>query len=347
MKYWLLAAALLLAGCADTSEPAPIEEEPTIHSDPQNVTLQAPVWQVGDYFGHHLYFGAQDTDGYHIDVILDREEGNNWHFVTDDPEVAKFEEVLDVPITGTLSKTDLDTGAFGGAWELYDFPMFDGKTWTGTVQYDFFGSHDVTFTATYSEDVTLFQEGRPGFDIVGVNANGTIVVETDYDPSFGWYNELLVYSDAGPEEDFIFRTMHMGWGHNWTGTAYEYEAELSINDAGQMIAPAGPSGLQNVAQPLTRTITDESTHLMILQYCFAVGGANDARLRAPSGAEYDCQAVDVPSSPDPASWGGTGFGDFYEIPHETGDWVYNRASAGFVAGGGLELWILTENEIVL
>ncbi|MGB1697551.1 MAG: hypothetical protein ACPHK8_04045 [Thermoplasmatota archaeon] len=343
MKAWAIVLCLAIAGCADSTPEVVEDPEPTITSDPQNATVNPVAWQQGDWFGHHIFFGAADTEGYHIDVVLAGEMGDQYHFVTDDPEIARFEAVLDVPITGAISKADLDTTGFGGAWELYDFPLTDGKTWTGTIQYDLFESYDLTFTATYSDDVSTFKEGRPGFDIVGVSSNGTVLLETDYDPSFGWYNEFKLYTETGPGDDFIFRSLHMGWGHNWTGTAYEYDADLIIDDEGIMVAPNGQ--VQNMAQPMVMNVSQESTHLMMLQYCFAYAGANDGRLRAPSGTEYDCQSTSLPDGPDPNAWPGVGDGDFREIPHETGNWLYNRISAGFVAGGGLELWELTEQPI--
>lgn len=349
MKAWLvtlLMASLALSGCADSDPEVESEPEPTIQDDPQNATIMPTPWAVGDYFGHHLFFSAQDTEGYHIDVIVDGETDDSWHLVTDDLEVAIFEEVLDIPITGDLAKADLETTAFGGQSKVYDFPLFDGKTWTGNVKYGFFDTevYDLTFTATYAEDVTPFGDGRPGFKISGALSNGTVVLETDYDPSFGWYNDYVLYPESGVGSDFLFRSIHMGWGHNWTGTAYDFSSNELVDEGGQMILPAGQ--VQNVLQPMQIQVSEQSTHLVALQHCFAFAGVNDARLRSPSGANYDCQALALPDGPDPNGWPGVGDGDFYLIDHEPGEWLYNRASAGFVAGGGLQLWELTQIDVV-
>lgn len=349
MKSWIAIATLLtlaLAGCADTEpEPATVAAL-TIQEDPQNATVDPTPWALGDWFGHHLFFGASDTQGFHINVMIDREDSESWHFVSDDAEVARFEEVLDIPILGNIAKSDLDTTAFGGQSAVYDFPLFDGKTWQGNVKYDLFENdvYDLTFTATYSDDVTPFGDGRPGYEIEGALVNGTVVLETDYDPSFGWYNDYTVYPITGPGDDFIFRSIHMGSGHNWTGTAYEYDSQELVDEQGSMILPAAQAN--DPVNPLQISVSAESTHLIMLEHCFAFAGASDARLRSPAGEMYACQSVALPDSPDPNTWSGVGDGFFDEIQHESGDWLYNRASAGFVAGGGLQLWELTEKEIV-
>ncbi len=72
---WVLLAltSVAFAGCTESGETEAVATDGDIAPEPIEAGLNvdsvvaAPEWQVGDYFGHHIFFGSEDTEGEHID----------------------------------------------------------------------------------------------------------------------------------------------------------------------------------------------------------------------------------------------------------------------------------------
>ncbi len=360
-RTWCATLLVLLAGCADKGPAAPEVETPledgAIASEDGrdlridltiNDTLEAPAWEVGDWFGHHIYFGPEDATGIHINVIVLEASASGYELVTESAEVARYEAIFDVPIVGALGP-DLDTTGFGGPWEVYDFPMSHGATWTGTLtlEDDSFGeelAYDLTYTASYREDFRTAQGDRPGFEIIGVTEDGQVGLKTDYVPALGWYTEFITYNlQTEAEDDEYFRAISMGAGEDWTGTYYEYEAELLLDDAGFILPD--PSHTPSPGGATSFDVVEGTTHLMWAQYCFAVGGASASYLIEPSGSTHDCSALHLPEGADPNTWSGAGGGSFIDLEDPAaGTWGAVRGHVGFVVGAGFLVYGLTESQ---
>lgn len=350
-RAWLLSSLLIavaLAGCA-SDDPDPDADAPEATDDPDAVeapaltaasSVEAPEWQVGDWFGHHVFFGAEDTSGTHINTVVVEDEGGSWLLATDDPEAAKWEAAWDFPMLGSIGKDDLGTTAFGAEWDLYDFPLTDGKSWDVTFNPLFNGPRELTLTATFDDAIETPYGVEAGFRIEGVNADGVTELETDYIPAIGWYSSLK-YFDPSTEapDDTILHVRAMGKGTDWTGTYLIDEAVPLVQWSGYLT----PFDATGSSPPHTQefTMTDEGRELYGIVIAVASAGVSELVLTDPGGENHRYEAQHT--EPDPE--GSTTVFQFVELDPVAGTWQFTWAGAGAgVAVGVAQLWEIIQNE---
>ncbi|MBW3582020.1 MAG: hypothetical protein KY455_02880 [Euryarchaeota archaeon] len=361
----LLAVVLvitLFAGCATDDAPdvdVPADKTEDQRPDPGLIvgkrdlrfdleatdSLPAPVWQVGDHFGLHVFFGSGDTEGNHFETIVIESGPDGYTLATDSRQVAKEHAVVDLPILGSVG-TDLALTGLGGAWDLYEFPLTDGKVWQGeipNIAFDVIDSDTVplTLTATYTADIETRDGKLPGFHVVGTTADGTKIVEYDYAPAIGWFASLVVY-DIDPEQDPIeFTAVSMGHGAGWTGTVYVDEATVVLqNRDGSGLDDPPPQGKPFVAvSPYTTfTVPDAADYLFGLRFDAAVFGARATFLVTPSGEVRETSAVGAPER----------FGTIMvDEVAEPGEWRLLTTGAGGMSMSLVLLYAVTETAIEL
>lgn len=345
-----LLLTVALAGCSDEAPQAldtELPDDAVVSEDGRDLRTDllatdaapGPDWAVGDWFGHHIFFGEEDTEGTHINVVVTEDRGNDWYLVSEDTEIGMYEAIFDVPITGTLSKKDLDTTAFGGLWQVYDFPMSHNKTWTGTMTFDVDWTFDLTFTATYQDSFQTTAGNRPGFVVIGVDSSGRTVVETDYVPAIGWYTQFVAYDVEPPEPEVVFRSISMGTGHNWTGEYTDYTASDLLNTYKDFF----PDPSADPPVHAEAIAVSESTSLIAgIMYSYAAAGITELRLFDPENQVAISQSGThiPPPNPDPSSWGGVGNGDLYVLNAIPGDWHLLWVGAAVATGFGAQLWAL-------
>ncbi len=343
MRWLVLLLVFALSGCAQAPDDLVVDDVPLpvdLPVEELNVTGEAPSWDVGDWHGHHVFLGNGDNEGFHINSIVT--EANGGYFLaTDDADFAKLEGAYDVPQLGAVS-ADLSTQAFGGEWDLYAFPITDGKTWVGRTHLDVFGeqAYDIEFEATFNPAIKTVTGTYPGYDILGTVA-GVPLIETNYVPAIGWYS-VLVYYDITTEEpeDYFFRVISMGFGDGWTGTYYVGVADEAVAAQANM-HPSG-DGFTVDANPYnTFLMRDEHTDLFGFAYAYAYAGAATLELIAPDNTRYTVQVTET-SGQDAAV-----AQEFVDIPAQAGEWRVAMANAGVAAGAGAFLWSVTVSEDVL
>lgn len=335
-----------LSGClTDDASPDPAtggdaedavpERTPVISEDGRDLTtdlragdtLDAPTWQVGDWFGHHVFFGSDDNTGTHYDTVVVAADGGTYTLATDDPQVAKEHSIIDYPILGPVSADDLALTGLGGDWKIWSFPLTENKTWEGTIPNIHLDTIDgdqipLTFTATYAEAIETQGERHPGFLLEGRTPDGKLVVETDYVPALGWYSQLVVY-DTDPDQDPLEITVKgMGAGTGWTGTYYLDEATVlivNIDGAGLDDAPPEGEPFARVSPYGTFTVSTDATYLYGFVQNAAVAGARTTVLYPPEGEPQRYEAVGAPED-----FSGT-YIDTAAIP---GEWHLATAGAG-------------------
>lgn len=336
VMHWMIAVVttwVLLAGCSDAPVDVAVEPADTVPLDtggPEGPD-PGPDWAVGDHFGHHVYFGAEDTEGEHINAIVVEDLGTAWRLASDSERYAKFEATYGVPVLGELSKDDLSTTAFGGQWDVYDFPITDGKTWNGTIDMDLFGlSYEIEFEATYAASIPFAGGEAPGYTINGT-VGGQRLIMTDWVPELGWYTQFYFYDLATEDpDDHHWLVRSMGAGHNWTGTYHWADATLKA-DLQQEIYPEG-AGL--VAEPdphASFEVPEDATHIVGFAYAFAYAGAAKTELVAPDGTRYG--PAEVVDGGDSAS----AFAE-YDLDAQAGAWEAAILNGGVASGGGLRVW---------
>ncbi len=359
----LLTAAALIAlafsGCTDSGSDTPAGTDTAHHEETvptaEDFEATAPDWHVGRHFGHHIFFGADDTQGSHINTTVYEADGSSYTLGTDDQETAELHAIFDFPILGAFQK-DLSATSFGGPFNMYSFPIRDGKTWDApvTLEQDQFGNgvtRNAQVTATFNPEIRLVVDtstSYPGFDLVGT-VDGEVLFETNYIPEIGWYGEFLYYDlNSEDPDDFMFRVISMGFGHDFAsdigGTVYDITANEVLNHFQQTIVPAGEVSLLH-QEPFT--IAPETTKIMGIIFAFAVAGHSEIDFVDPNGVLHQWQqATDVPTSPDQSTWG-TGGGNLYSnIAVIAGEWNYANWNVGFAGGAGAQIWELQENQIV-
>jgi hypothetical protein len=338
------------SGCVDRS--APLDSTDAVEAAPLAGTaastsitaadpVAAPVWTVGTWFGHHVFFGADDQEGQHYNTIVTRDDGDSYFLASDDESAAKDEAAFDIPILGPVRKTDLHVTGLGGQWDLFRFPMKDGSTWksTFTVAMDESFSYEVTHVATFNPAIETPYGPRPGFDIVAHTSDHEQLLSYDYVPDLGWYAHLFVFELATPEpDDFLFHVMSMGRGTGWTGSYYVYESTTMLQAVrgfapSENFPPEMPPNVFAEPEPLlTFTMAEGSTLLYGFVYGYAVAGAEEIVLVDPNGGHHEFQAIGAPEGED---------GSDIELPAIAGEWKLLSAGAGVVWIEVAYLWQLT------
>lgn len=355
--WWvvLLFAGLALAGCTDAPADAGMDgtadDDPTMPEDPgltADSVVEAPQWEVGDYFGHHIFFGSEDTSGTHIDAVVVDVSGSEYTLVSDQREAARWESAWDFPMLGTIGKQHLETTAFSDDWNLYDFPLSDGKTWTATFNPLFSGPRELTMTATFDPAIpTVGQGKKEGFRIEGVNQDGAVELVTDYIPEIGWYSELT-YVDRttnpdATDDDFVIRVWGMGQGSDWEGTTIVAEATPQVA-LGSCFAPLNQDGTLNQgclsAGAITSFMVEEETdELYGLTFLLAIAGHSRSDLLDPGFAAETHEATST-GLEDVA----TVFEFQRVVDPEPGQWTHKWDGEGFVSVGSTQLWSIVYTE---
>lgn len=353
----LALAAMVLSGCTDGGTPDTADAGNTTTSTGDGMmapgltkdsVVDAPVWSVGDYFGHHLFFGGDgDSTGTHIQTMVVEDQGGSWFLATDTELAAKWEAAWDFPMLGSFSKKDLSSTAFGSEWNIYQFPMRDGMTWTASFNPLFEGERDLTMTATFADRIETPQGFKQGFLIEGRNEAGELELKTDYIPDIRWYSDLIYYEMFTEDpDDFVIHVRAMGQGQDME-TPYliaSAQEKVSVNT---YFAPANSDGSVNAGganPPVSEavTISEDADELYGLVFLLSVAGESQADLTDPDASEY-YQYQATSTAMDDAKQ----VFEFVELKDPVaGEWNFLWAGAGLVAVGYVQLWEIQYDTIL-
>jgi hypothetical protein len=320
------------ASGADSGQPAAMDMAGGAHAE-----QAAPAWQVGQWWDHHWYFGAQDTTGFAVKAIVVAQGGDGFRLATDDPLDAASHAAFYFHDQGTMGpdwSVHDDGGAFRFPW--YSFPLHDGKTWTAHEE-------NLGFDlAPLSQDLTLKAtaiNGTPGaFAVEARTLDGKLRALYDYQPAIGWFGEYRAY---GPSTDdpaqYNVRIVDEGHGRMWSGTYYTASADFLLNTV-TAVAPTAPGA---PPPPASFTVTPAYTHVLAIPFAFAAAGGSEAELVAPDGRHWEAyQVSDAEGNAVQGAQPGLVF-----VPAAAGDWRFATAGAGaFVAGGGCFAWGVTVSQ---
>lgn len=349
--FVLVALAVLAAGCiggeetpTNASEDVPtdaVEPSSDVEADagagaeehgagelgPED-TLEGPNWHVGKSFGYHLFLDPNDTEGQHYDFAVVEDQGDAWRLGTENRTLSKMGAINDFRFLGSFDKATLSTTEDGETFQWYDWPLFDGKTWTEQIEY-LGESYEITYNVTYDPEIQVDQTGHthPGFSIVGTTGEGDVYREYDYVPEVGWFAHYFEH-DPRPDghDEWQVHVMTMGHGDAHTGTVYTDEATELLTHSNNVAPPASMQ-----PEPYASfTVSEEATHVAGFAYSWAFTGAHETVLVDPDGGTHRWSAHAAPLMFDSA---------FAELVTEAipGDWHLTTVGAGQFAGGGAML----------
>jgi hypothetical protein len=347
----LLGTALALSGCA--GKEAGVADDPSTdaasalaaagEAGTTLTELAAPEpWAVGDWFGVHVFFGTEDTEGIHYNTIVVEETSDAWVLATDNQQAAKEEAVFDLPILGEFRKADLGTSGLGGRWDLLKFPLSDGATWSSTVALDpeaaDGGALELEFEATYNAAIATPTGAKAGYDIVAVDADARPVLSFDYVPAVGWFTRFVILDTTTEDPaDFFISARSMGTGDGWTGTYYLDTSEALVQHFSIVgVDPEEPQAPYVQPNPQAAfTVGEGTTYLFGFVFSFSFAGAHDVVLVDPAGQPREYRSYNGVLAGEDTEM-------FVDEPAIPGEWRLAAAGAGVVAGGGAFLWSITE-----
>lgn len=363
LLWSLLIAVPALSGCIGDEDPVvdaglPTETDGLTAPDGRDLktdllatdVIDAPNWVLGHWFGYHVLFGPEDDTGFHYDSAVVEERGGKWFLASAEPNVAKYEAIIDLPFLGEFNKNDLSTTAFGQTWNIFKFPLSDGLTWTQTMTLGDFESQetatvDIAFTATYDKAISTQDGDRPGFEIEATTKDGIPFLKYDYVPAVGWFAHMYIYDPTAedPTEEWDFHLMTMGSGDDWTGTYYVDTADQLLAHSRDMWVDAENPAASQVPQnspyaPFTVAEGQSELYGFIWSYAFA--GAHETFVVDPAGNRHQSEAL-APGMVCSGCEGETGVEVSIPDP-AAGEWKAITAGAGAAAGGGAMLWQIAQ-----
>lgn len=228
-----VASLLALAGCfgGDGGAPSPapdhVPEDGGLIAEPTADTVNTPVLAQGDWWRWEVegrYYGS-----FEVTTVVARVAPDSYTFASTNDAEAMPAHIFHVPPLGEVSRPDLQWLSHGHPMDFIRFPLFDGKTWTGS-----FDEQPVEFTAVAAE-----RDGRAVFTVDGrfpeFGDQGPRFV---YDPSLRMFSEVSLHY-GGDVPFSSARVIASGRGHE--GDVYIHEVRDKFL--------GGSSGVPEVPNP--------------------------------------------------------------------------------------------------
>ncbi len=323
----ILVFAAPMAGCIGQDDDAPVE--PASSTDTSTVDSAAsgasdlvdgqdepapgaaPQWTHGDHWTYNINFdlGFGELLGDQTTLVLHATQGG-YSVAAADRNAAIVDQYFDQFFVGQLD-TDLNPVDQDGGFQMFDFPLEDGKTWTTQVT-----------TQNGSADLAMTVSKGPGatFEIVG-EADGASVAYT-YSPQAQWITSYtFTATDFNGEQRPLLQMELMDNGANFTGTFTVLDME-EIYFRSAFGAPVPQGGtvppVDTINVPEGYTFVQRIVAIFGFDFGPPTAGAHRVDMTDPEGQQSTFQQV--------------GGGQLVEIltdePPVTGDWQVSYAGLG-------------------
>lgn len=194
-----LAVLLMGAGCFAPNEPPNDTDGTAASQTSTNLDVGSPLpeWNRGQGWTYAVERPGEATETFKMMVAEDRED--LWVVASDDRDQAINHAVYSTnPMLGRVGKETLAPFQSGAPVKMYQFPLTDGKTWTGS----FFGT-EMAFRAEYVGDIDAsainaarnFPKTLDGFRITATG--GGQKVEYDYVEAIEWFTSFQLIEADG------------------------------------------------------------------------------------------------------------------------------------------------------
>lgn len=288
-----LVAVLLLAGCASPSGEAPVEASPegSDASGPDATAAlpslpaldgAAPVWLPGDWWTWRFTSASHPEPRQVTTLVLAADAAGYVVGPTDLEEGLAALPTHVVPL-GPVAAADLSWDAHGVPVALVDFPLADGKTWSG----DLWFAPGLTYSAR-AADVPGPAGPEPGFAIEARDGSDVLQARANWSTARGTFLEVHYYFGAAAPFDSLV-LVEQGRGRTEPGFVLEiaspYRAGAAIPVVGVGGPPPAPGGFD---------VADGATDVLFVCFLGGAPGTYEGALRAPSGANARCSLQNPP-----------------------------------------------------
>lgn len=297
--------------------------------------VQAPTWAVGQWWEWQATFGTEVASTTFCSIVVD---AGTRLLATEKTDQAKHEAAFGHPLLGALGPQLQMTG-FGGEWDLLDFPLQDGKTWTATlpnIAWDTQPDDGVQAAMTATFDAAL-----PGYRITGTAEGAGTILQATYLPSTGWFGQIDFYDTDPGQEGLEVGYTAVTAGLNYTGPYFLDTATLLAEfvDGSGLDAPP-PEGQPFVEPHPEETFTMAAgTILYGGLVAESVFGTRAITLTDPAGAQRQVVSSGGPDGDQQVL--------FLDEASQAGEWRIVTAGAGGFNAAFVELYELTEGAFTL
>ncbi len=256
-----------------------------------NASFDAPDWQVGKWWAHHMFFGPDDSAGTHTNVFVVEDAGDAWVTATENEVQARRDAQEDLFNLGSFAKTDL-AGTFGGAdWKWYDWPLSAESSWHQATLIN--GNlYHTDYRASFAAEIPTAQGNLPGFIITGTTAQGDLVATWDFVPELGWFANLEVYDRNNDPDNPYIRVINMGFGDEKPGQNWVIFEPAPLISHSYAMNAAPPEG-----EPLVDITVPEGTNTISGTIDLTISsGAAKVTLEDPDGKEHSFPSGSTPAS---------------------------------------------------
>lgn len=227
---------LLLAGCLggkepERTEPVTVTPAPSVALD---VLMERPGWERGQVWTYRVEVPGVPTANFRMMVAEDA--GDLWIVATNDRAQALNQALYSTnPVLGRITQSGLSPYQAGAPVVMFDFPLTDGKTWSGS----FFGE-TMRFSATYSDTLeALPGTFLPGF-VVRAQGAGEARVEYNYVEAVEWFTDFQVFDAEGRKQIHLIL---VDYGGAYAGPYHFLRGKdllgLSLTQSTNLTAPPG------------------------------------------------------------------------------------------------------------
>lgn len=304
MRAALLVFLLLVApaaGCTKGPPPggSPSLTVPTAGATTPSLGVSAalPAWNLGQGWTYAVEVPGKPTRTFKMIVAESRPDDNLWVVATNDRDQAVHHAIYSTnPMLGRIGKTTLAPLQSGAAVKMYQFPLTDGKTWTG----EFFGEV-MSFQAEYAGDIDASainpERNLParldGFRITATGPSG-VKVRYDYVEAVAWFTAFEILARDGS------RVMRLGLTDLETSYRGEYFFYRGAPDSDSLVREVNHTDPVSTPTTYELNVADAFTDLVGLGLVYrgrsgSVGSLPPNAtlvLRDPAGAEVWRQNLD-------------------------------------------------------
>lgn len=298
------------SGPSDPSTTAGADADRTASEQNASGPVESPQLEPGDWWRYRVEHSLADEP---ITVTLAVAEAtrDSYRLGWVEAEPALPTLLFHLPPVGELSRPDLGSWWHDDEVRILDFPLVDGKTWSGSL-----GDTQLTYTA--SRDGA--HAGGALFTVEGADGNGTVHLRAEYSQALGFYRTIERFFPGNDEASPGVYLEDSGDAASLDGPIQVPSMEDLANAA--MVGPDPMEQRPPVGDPYgTFTVENGTSWLVLGGFLGGAEGHYEVEWRQPTSGPI---IMATTNSPGASSMGFV----HAELADAEGQWSYRLAAAG-------------------